>query len=498
MLIIALILMTITMIYTYKRKRDVLSLYMLLISFSFFIMFLGVITTIAKIGGFSQESITFLFLDKRIQTFLQYRPITLTSIGYMVAVGRTLFPYLLLLIAIECSMLSWVRRNKLIIKILAFIVPAIFLIYYFPPVFKKLVTGRFNLLVFQIYAARVYIIVYIILSFILFFIEYFSITMKDCAEDFRKIILGMIGITILYIIYGIQDPAQIYNMFISEYVSLNSLTYINKAITRYGFLAVFIFIIFFSIIGPMGIIGYTQLGYREEKADRILKNKFDNRSLGISVFAHYMKNQVIAARILDKRLKRSLNELNITDEKIINTVNQSSDLHDDMLESINLLYHRINDRGVKLYPTTIDEVIEEVKRRYNSQIKKGDLEIFINHHPNILADVNRLADGIFQIIRNAFEADADLVVLTVSNERLYNVIHIKDNGKGMEKKELKKIFEPFNTKKSTSTNWGLGLYFTRNIIRNHYGRMKVKSKPGEGTEFIIMLPKFTDNRKEKK
>lgn len=498
MLIIALILMAITMIYTYRRKRDILSLYMLLISLSFFIMFLGVITTIAKTGGFSRDSITFLFLDKRIQTFLQYRPIPLTTIGYTVAVGRTLFPYMLLLIALECSMLSWVRRNKPIIKILAFIIPAIFLIYYFPPVFKKLVTGRFNLLVFQIYAARAYIILYIILSFILFFIEYFSITMKESAVDFRKIVLGMVGITILYIIYGIQDPAQIYNMFISEYVSLNSLTYINRAITRFGFLAVFIFIISFSIIGPMGIIGYTQLGYREEKADRVLKSKFDNRSFGVSVFAHYMKNQVIAARILDKRLKRSLNKLEVEDEKVWKTLEQSSQLHDDMLDNINVLYQRINDRGVRLYPTSLNEVIEEVKRRYKNEIKKGNLEIVLKHHPQILADVTRLSDAIFQIIRNAFEAEAENVVLTVTNERLYNVIYIKDDGKGIERKELKNIFEPFNTKKSTSTNWGLGLYFARNIIRNHYGRVRVKSKLGEGTEFIIMLPKFTDTRKDKK
>ena len=58
------------------------------------------------------------------------------------------------------------------------------------------------------------------------------------------------------------------------------------------------------------------------------------------------------------------------------------------------------------------------------------------------------------------------------------------------KKTLKKIFETFYTNKNTNTNWGLGLYYVKQIVKNHFGLLKIESKEGIGSLFCISIPKY--------
>ena len=67
-------------------------------------------------------------------------------------------------------------------------------------------------------------------------------------------------------------------------------------------------------------------------------------------------------------------------------------------------------------------------------------------------------------------------------------ISIKDTGKGMSKKVVDHIFEPFYTTKDVGKGTGLGLSISYGIIQEHDGEIVVKSEVGKGTEFIITLP----------
>ncbi|MGK2860952.1 MAG: sensor histidine kinase, partial [Chitinophagaceae bacterium] len=67
-------------------------------------------------------------------------------------------------------------------------------------------------------------------------------------------------------------------------------------------------------------------------------------------------------------------------------------------------------------------------------------------------------------------------------------ISIKDNGSGIPKKILDKIFQPFFTTKPTGQGTGLGLSLSYDTVKAHGGEIKVESIEGEGTEFIIQLP----------
>src|SRR5205085_9307195 len=81
-------------------------------------------------------------------------------------------------------------------------------------------------------------------------------------------------------------------------------------------------------------------------------------------------------------------------------------------------------------------------------------------------------------------------LVSVVTKKMENQIEIsvKDNGTGIPKKVVDKIFQPFFTTKPTGHGTGLGLSLSYDIIKAHGGELKVETKEGEGATFIILLP----------
>jgi len=67
-------------------------------------------------------------------------------------------------------------------------------------------------------------------------------------------------------------------------------------------------------------------------------------------------------------------------------------------------------------------------------------------------------------------------------------ISVSDNGPGIPNHLLDKIFQPFFTTKPTGQGTGLGLSLSYDIVKAHGGELKVETKQGEGSVFIIQLP----------
>ena len=106
---------------------------------------------------------------------------------------------------------------------------------------------------------------------------------------------------------------------------------------------------------------------------------------------------------------------------------------------------------------------------------------------------------ILNLINNAFYAVTDKKhqqpegydpTVSVSTKLVGNkfLISVKDNGNGIPQKVLDKIFQPFFTTKPTGQGTGLGLSLSYDIVKAHGGELKVETKEGEGSEFIIQLP----------
>ncbi|MCP3941735.1 MAG: hypothetical protein GY710_09680 [Desulfobacteraceae bacterium] len=88
-----------------------------------------------------------------------------------------------------------------------------------------------------------------------------------------------------------------------------------------------------------------------------------------------------------------------------------------------------------------------------------------------------------------FKAEGGPSLLDQTKEKRQNVVVvISDTGCGIEEKYFLKIFDPFFTTREIGKGTGLGLNISYNIIKEHNGKIDVKSKIDEGTTFTITLP----------
>ena len=99
MLVLVVALTAIATVVVAVNRRDTLSVYLCGLCASFVVMLCGVVTYIAKMGGYNTMQRLFLFLSPALQTWLQFLPVPLGVLGYMVALGRCLFPFFLVCIA---------------------------------------------------------------------------------------------------------------------------------------------------------------------------------------------------------------------------------------------------------------------------------------------------------------------------------------------------------------------------------------------------------------
>jgi len=148
-------------------------------------------------------------------------------------------------------------------------------------------------------------------------------------------------------------------------------------------------------------------------------------------------------------------------------------------------------------PVDLSEVVKSSveisgpKWQSKSATKSGSIEIEIDAPASVmtLGNVSELREVAMNLIFNAVDAmpnGGTIRVGTRCDER-HSFLWVEDSGVGMSKEVLLKIFEPFYSTKGDSGT-GLGLSASHGIIENHGGSINVKSEPGKGTRFEIILP----------
>ena len=175
-----------------------------------------------------------------------------------------------------------------------------------------------------------------------------------------------------------------------------------------------------------------------------------------------------------------------------------------------MLQHSRTSTG-KREPTNINALADEYLRlayhglrakdkTFNAEMKT-DFDESIGPINVVPQDIGRV---ILNLINNAFYAvnekskdpltteggTAYQPTVSVSTKKEGNkvLISVKDNGNGISQKILDKIFQPFFTTKPTGQGTGLGLSLSYDIVKAHGGALKVETREGKGSEFIIQLP----------
>jgi two-component system NtrC family sensor kinase len=143
--------------------------------------------------------------------------------------------------------------------------------------------------------------------------------------------------------------------------------------------------------------------------------------------------------------------------------------------------------------------LSSVVRRALTLVKhKLDLQgIEVSEHlaadlPPVDCDANQIQQAVLVLLVNASEAVAKggriEIATAFDGESGQASVRVKDTGSGISSEILPHIFDPFFTTKEDQLRTGLGLAVARSIVEQHAGEISVRSTPGEGTEFTVMLP----------
>jgi ligand-binding sensor domain-containing protein/signal transduction histidine kinase len=198
-----------------------------------------------------------------------------------------------------------------------------------------------------------------------------------------------------------------------------------------------------------------KINHHGKRADAIVKNMLQHSRSSTT-----KKEPTDINALADEYLRLSYHGFRAKDNSFNATVKTD---FDETIGSINIIPQDIGGVLLNLYNNAFYAITEKKKQEPNG------------YEPIVTVSTKRLCSPEF--IPKKAGGDGGKVEIKVS-----------DNGNGIPEKVLDKIFQPFFTTKPTGQGTGLGLSLSYDIVKAHGGEIKVETKEGEGSEFIILLP----------
>ena len=152
-------------------------------------------------------------------------------------------------------------------------------------------------------------------------------------------------------------------------------------------------------------------------------------------------------------------------------------------------------------PVHVHELIRDVISNYTLQLQEieGRIELDLNSENDLInGDIVHMRNLISNLVDNAVKYSKEKLVLRISsyNNSKNLVLKFEDNGIGMTKETVRRIFEKFYRAHTGNLHnvkgFGLGLSYVKTIVDAHEGRIKVESSPGKGSSFTLEIPTLKD------
>ncbi len=152
--------------------------------------------------------------------------------------------------------------------------------------------------------------------------------------------------------------------------------------------------------------------------------------------------------------------------------------------------------GVNLKPMDLTEAVKNTLLLVQHRIKKSTTRFSITYGENlpaVKADCNKLEQVFVNLISNALDALPDstcgVFVETLFDRKTKRVVFVvRDEGRGIEERDIHRIMDPFFTTRRSVGGTGLGLAIAKQIVDHHGGRLEVESAAGQGSTFRVALP----------
>ena len=150
-------------------------------------------------------------------------------------------------------------------------------------------------------------------------------------------------------------------------------------------------------------------------------------------------------------------------------------------------------RAPVVEPVALADVIDTASSFVREKLERRKIEVVREFRdvPQIQGDGEKLQQLFLNLILNAADAMRDGGTLTLRLESDGDglvVATVSDTGCGIEESDRDRIFEPFFTSKQAGQGSGLGLVITRGIAIDHGGDLRVRSRVGTGSDFVVELP----------
>lgn len=208
------------------------------------------------------------------------------------------------------------------------------------------------------------------------------------------------------------------------------------------------------------------------------------------------------ARTIAHEVRNPLTNINLAVDQLRSEMDEKVDDHAVMMEMISRNSERINQLITDLLNSTkftdleykklsVNQLLDETLKLAEDRILLNNITVTRQYAADICdisVDEEKIKIAFLNIIVNAIEAmEPGKGILQIRTDAKDDkcVVTIRDNGPGIDKESLSKIFEPYFTNKAKGT--GLGLTNTQNIILNHNGHIAIESEKGKGATFMITL-----------
>ena len=208
---------------------------------------------------------------------------------------------------------------------------------------------------------------------------------------------------------------------------------------------------------------------------------------------------------ISHQLKTPLTSIRIMLDNILENPEMEREVREDFLKDISKQMEWISSLVISLLKMAkfdagsikmeneeinVKELINNVVSNLSILLEVKDVQVVtkIDENSTFIADYKWQLEALTNIVKNAIEYSnqSSKIYINVENNAVFLKIKIRDTGKGIEKKDIKHIFERFyKTKSNHEESIGIGLSLAKTIIEQNNGYIKVDSEIGKGTTFEI-------------
>ncbi len=205
--------------------------------------------------------------------------------------------------------------------------------------------------------------------------------------------------------------------------------------------------------------------------------------------AHDVRNPLNAIKLLSSHALDALGGAPASPvEKPLRTIRNEVDRLENIVSSFLSL---AKESELSLRPSQCDELLEECVRLFKQNAAAREVRLTSELRASsitLMLDPKQWVRAILNVLLNALEAcppGGRVRLFSRVTETAYE-IEIRDDGPGLSKEDIERVFEPYYTTKPGGT--GLGLSITRGIIQEHGGAIEISSTKGQGCQVLLSLP----------